>query len=323
MFRRSLWLTFLLINGLFLFAKSQQRQLNIDSLRQIYFLTDSLDSAQLAPVVIPDTITPKILRPLDSSVVVAITDSLYQGFGYPKMDIKSLVDDFLQQSINKGPRQQGESLARRDVWVIGVICLLLAVFAVLKRIFEKQLIAIIQSFFSNRILGNLNKEDNVFTSWPFLLLFVQFGFTMGLFFYLVGLANHLEEAKKGFQFFLTIAVGIVVLYAFKIFLLRLLGFVFNVQKPVSEYISILYLSYFNTALLFFPLVIALALSPLSYSQFYVALAVILVVVIFVFQFIRAGLNILSNYRFSKVYLFLYFCTLEICPILILVKAIGF
>jgi hypothetical protein len=323
MFKRSLWLIFFLIGGLFLLARSQQRAINVDSLRQIYFLTDSVDSVQLAPVVAIDSITPQILRPLDSLAIVAITDSLYKGFGYPKVDLKVLIDNFLQQSINKGPRQQGEPLARGQLWVMGVIGILLVFFAILKRIFEKQLITIVQSFFSNRILGNLNKEENVFTSWPFLLLFVQFGFTMGLFFYLVAVSQHLEGAKNGIQFFLTIAVGIVVLYALKVFLLRVMGFVFNVQKPITEYISILYLSYFNTALLFIPLVIAFALSPLNYSQFYVALAIILVAIIFVFQFIRAGVNILSNYRFSKVYLFLYFCTLEICPILILVKAIGF
>lgn len=312
----------MVLAGGFTSAYAQDPKLNIDSLRKIYFLTDSLDTAQ-AVVAVPDTITPKTLKPLDSAAISAIADSLSKGYGYEKVDFEALVANFLRSSISNDPHQQGEVLAKGELWVLVLIALLLVLFAVLKQTFSKQLYAIVQSFFSNRILGNLNKEENLFTSWPFLLLFVQFGFTIGLFFYLVAQSQHLQLAKSGFQFYLSISAGIVVLYALKIVLLRLLGLVFNVQKPVTEYVSILYLSYFNTSLLFIPLVVAFALSPLKYAAIYISIAIVLLIIIFVFQFIRAGVNILSNYRFSKVYLFLYFCTLEICPILILIKAIGF
>lgn len=217
----------------------------------------------------------------------------------------------------------GKPVPHGEVWILVVIAVLLAVFASLKVAFSKQLQSIIQSFFSNRILNNLNREDNLFTSWPFLLLFIQFGFTLGMFFYLVSQYYHINFSSSGFKFYVSISVLIIVLYVFKIVILRMLGYLFNVQKAVNEYVSILYLSYFNLSLVFIPLVIAFALSPLRYGAYYVAASFILLAIIFTFQFIRAGINILSHYRFSKVYLFLYFCALEICPILILIKAIGF
>lgn len=302
-------------------AKAQQAPLNADSLQQV-LLTDSLDSASLQ-MVVPDTITPKILRPLDSVAKALIADSLSKGYGFPGLDFETLRKDFLLRSVNNDPRQQGDVLQKGEVWILAVIALLLVAFATLRYAFSKQLTAIVQSFFSNRILGNLNKEDNLFTSWPFLLLFVQFGFTIGMFFYLAAQYQGLNYVANGFQFFVTISIVVIVLYVLKILLLRVLGYVFNIQKPVNEYVSILYLSYFNASLLFIPLVVAFALSPLKYGAYYIAIAIILLVVVFVFQFIRAGVNILSHYRFSKMYLFLYFCTLEICPILILIKAIGF
>jgi len=91
---------------------------------------------------------------------------------------------------------------------------------------------------------------------------------------------------------------------------------------VGEYISILYLSYFNASLLFIPLVVAFALSPLKYGGVYIVLAFLLLGIIFAFQLLRAGITILSNNKFSRMHLFLYFCALEICPILILIKTIG-
>jgi len=322
MFKKGFLLIFLSFSSLLLPVKAQQLPLTTDSISRISLITDSLDSAQTV-IVVEDTITPHSLRSLDSLTKTLITDSLKKGFGYPKLDFKALVENFLLNSVSNDPRQQGDILVKGDIWILAFIAFLLVLFAILKNVFSKQLMAIILSFFSNRALGNLNKEDNLFTSWPFLLLFVQFGFTIGMFFYLVAQYQKLDYVANGFQFFVTISIVIIVLYVLKIVLLRVLGYIFNIQKPVSEYVSILYLSYFNASLLFTPLVIAFALSPLKYGSFYIATAIILVVVIFVFQFIRAGVNILSHYRFSKVYLFLYFCTLEICPILILIKAIGF
>ncbi|RZJ75569.1 MAG: DUF4271 domain-containing protein, partial [Flavobacterium sp.] len=297
------------------FARANQT-LPADSTQQLVNAYGVLDSTSM-PVIAIDTLTPKLLKPLDSLTKAHIADSLATGFGgYKELRFAEIVDEFLRSSFSKVKQQTGDVITKGDVWVLGVVFFLIAVFAVIKSMFSKQLASIVQSFFSNRALVNLNKEDTLFTSWPFLLLFVQFGFTLGMFFYLVAQQQELNYVANGFQFFLTISVVIIILYVLKIVLLRLLGFIFDVQKPVNEYISILYLSYFNASLLFMPLVLAFALSPLKNGKLYIAIAIVLLLIIFVFQFIRAAINILSQYRFSKVYLFLYFCTLEICPILI-------
>jgi hypothetical protein len=323
MFKRFLLLVFFSIGVYVCALNAQQTPTSTDSLNVNYNYIDTLDTARLAVIIPIDTITPKILMPLDSLAKAKLVDSLSKGYGYPVGNFKLLIEDFLKSTISNDSHQKGDLLPRGQVWVLAFLAILLVVFALLKNKFAKQLMAIVQSFFSNRALGNLNKEDNLFNSWPFLLLFIQFGFTIGMFFYLVAQSQNLAYAKNGFQFFISVSIGIIALYVLKIVILRVLGFVFNVQKPVSEYVSILYLSYFNTSLLFIPLVVAFALTPLKSSSIYVSIAILIVGIIFVFQFIRAGVNILSNYRFSKVYLILYFCTLEICPILILIKAIGF
>jgi hypothetical protein len=273
-------------------------------------LVDTI-SLSLQQVAVLDTITPQYVRLPDSAALALRADSLKNTLAYPIVDFNALIKDFISKSGTRAAYQQGELLPKGEVWVLLVILLLVVLFAVLKQSFAKQLAAIVQSFFSNRALINLNKEENLFTSWPFLLLFIQFGFTLGMFVYLVIGHQNDSNGNLGYQFFLTVSVAIILLYALKILILRFIGLVFNIQKPIGEYISILYLSYFNTSLLFIPLVIAFGLSPLQYGKYYMAIAVVLIAIIFVFQFIRAGINILSQYRFSKVYLFLYFCTLEI------------
>lgn len=272
------------------------------------FVTDSILSHTW---IIPDSL-------IDNNIII---DSILKAQVYGRSDLYTRYKDF-KTSEKVSLYRTGTPVPKGNLWVLGVVALLLVLFASLKISFSKQLQTIVQSFFSNRVLNNLNKEDNLFTSWPFLLLFVQFGFTIGMFFYLVTQYYHMSFADSGFRFYLSISLLIVMLYVLKIVLLRLLGYLFNIQKAIHEYVSILYLSYFNIALMFIPLVIAFALSPLKYGRYYIVISFILLTIVFAFQFIRAGVNILSHYRFSKVYLFLYFCALEICPILILIKAIG-
>ncbi|WP_367865275.1 DUF4271 domain-containing protein [Pedobacter sp. WC2423] len=250
-----------------------------------------------------------------------LMDSIMKANVFEKLDLDAWFKKYSKlKKVSKF--RTGNPLHKGQTWVLGFIVLLLVVFAILRISFAKQLQSIIQSFYSNRGLNNLNKEDNVFSSWPFLFLFIQFGFTIGMFFYLVAQYYQLAYVHQGFRFFVSVSILIVVLYATKILLLRVLGHLFNIQKAVHEYISILYLSYFNISLIFIPLVVAFALSPMKYGIYYIVISFILLGIIFTFQFIRAGINILSHYRFSKFYLFMYFCALEICPILILIKAIG-
>lgn len=292
-----------------------------DTLHATLYANSAMPYADSTQVKAVDTLTPNILKKRDSLTNALWLDSLSKGYGFEVFSLEKQLNS-IYYDVEKVVYQQGNLLPKGDVWILGIIGFLLVLFAVLKNTFAKQLSAVVQSFYSNRALSNLNREDNLVTSWSFLLLFIQFGFTIGMFFYLVAQYRELEQAQGDFTFFVSVSISVILLYLLKIVVLRIIGFVFDVQKPLHQYISILYLSYFNASLLFIPIIIAFALSPTKYGSWYVLLGILALVLIFVFQFIRAAVNILSQYRFPRLYLFLYFCTLEICPILILIKAVG-
>lgn len=297
---------------------------SVIAVNQYKFRRYRLDSASLArQKVVTDSIISHTWVLPDSAINKnALMDSVEKEFLFPKLDLLGWQKQYSQFKKKANPYQLGKQIPKGNVGLLGFIFAMLVIFAILKNAFSKQLSAIVESFFSNRILNNINKEDNLFSSWPFLLLFIQFGFILGMFFFLVAQYYDMYQAKHGFKFFFTISITIIVFYALKLVILRFIGYLFNVQKPVGEYISILYLSYFNASLLFIPLVVAFALSPLKYGVIYIALAYLLLGVIFAFQLLRAGITILSNNKFSKIHLILYFCALEICPILVLIKTIG-
>jgi hypothetical protein len=247
-------------------------------------------------------------------------DSLINLYKVENFDFSAWARKFPQKSLhfNKGKqRPSGE------IWVFAVVLFLISFFAILKNAFPKELSSIVQSFYNNRTLGQISKEDNLFSSWPFLFLYLLFGLTMGMFLYLTGKYFQLEYEYKGFEWFLVLSAFVTGLFTLKIVALKILGFLFGVQKLVKEYVSILYLSYFNAALIFLPLVLAYSLTPNRYAGIFSYIAIICILLLFVIQFLRAGTNLLSHYHFSKFYLFIYLCALEICPVLILIKALRF
>ena len=314
-------LLFLLAAVLMLFVAKAQVLSVPDTLQNTLLQQDSLLQGTVKTISI-DTLTPNVLKIRDSLTNEKWLDSLNNGYGFAVFSLKNSIE-LASNPYEKVSYQHGDLLPKGDVWVLAIIGFLLVLFAVLKNTFGKQLSALVQSFYSNRALVNLNKEDNLVTSWSFLLLFIQFGFTIGMFFYLVAQYQGVPEVQQqSFTFFIFISVAVILLYLLKIVCLRFIGFVFDVQRALHQYVSILYLSYFNTSLLFIPIIVAFALSAKEYGSGYIVLGLSALVLIFVFQFIRAAINILSQYRFPKLYLFLYFCTLEICPILILIKAVG-
>jgi hypothetical protein len=93
-----------------------------------------------------------------------LIDSIMKANVFEKLDLEAWFKKY-GKFKKENKFRTGNPLPKGRTWVLGFICLLLVVFAVLRISFAKQLQNIIQSFYSNRGLNNLNKEDNLFSSW--------------------------------------------------------------------------------------------------------------------------------------------------------------
>lgn len=269
----------------------------------------ALDSLQRIYVKAPDIDRPN--RFIDSLKALSIVRN---------GDLFAWKEQFEPSNTN---REEGIVKAHREVWVIGVIGVLLFFFAVLKFSFSSELKSMVHAFYSNRALVQISKEDNLYNSWPFILLYILFGFTLGMFIYLCNDYFEKRNIQNGPSLYLFFSITVVVLFTLKIIVLRFLGFLFDMQRLVRDYVSILYLSYFNTAILFLPLNLIIAFTSDAYNILIFYVSILLLVTIFSLQFLRASFSALKTYRFPKFYLFLYFCALEIGPILILFTLFGF
>ena len=280
------------------------------------FLDSVAQAIQARQAFVDDSLATQYIRPADPSRHSLLVDSLLKKYMYKGNDFLDI------PSSSKSTLREGHTRQTRDQWVIGMIIGLLLYTAILNRIMSKDFESVWQSFYSKRMLTQVSKEDGLINSWTFIGLFLLFGLTSGLFLYQLASYNHVYYSISGVRLFVSLSLIILILFAVKFVLVKFLGFVFNINKLVSEYLSVLYLTYFNIAFVFLPVTVCFSLLTDRLIPFILAVAIVLIVVIFIWQYLRSSVNIISNILFHKFYLFVYLCALEICPILILIKALN-
>ena len=187
---------------------------------------------------------------------------------------------------------------------------------------SKDVESVWQSFYSKRVLSQVGKEDSIINTWTFIGLFLLFGLTLGLFLYQLAQYKNIYYSINGVRLFVSFSLIILIALAIKFLIVKFLGFVFNINKLVSEYLSVLYLSYFNIGFVFLPVTVCFCLLASELISYILWIALVLAIVIFIWQYLRSSVNIVSNILFHKFYLVVYLCALEICPILILIKALN-
>ena len=280
------------------------------------FLDSVAQAIQAREQFVSDSLATMYIRPADSLRHDQLIDTLFKKYlykGYGFLDI---------HQASKSRLMEGRGRQTRDQWVIVIIIGLLVYTAILNTVMGKDFESVWQSFYSKRMLSQVSKEEGLINSWTFLALFLLFGLTFGLFLYQFAASRHVYYSISGFQLFISLSFIILTLFAVKFLILKFIGFVFNINKLVSEYLSVLYVTYFNIAFVFLPVAVCFSLLSDKLIPYILALAFMLVVFIFIWQYLRSSVNIISSILFHKFYLFVYLCALEICPILILIKALN-
>jgi hypothetical protein len=299
-------------------STAQSHDTSISSTKNEHLpLLDSVAQAiQAREQFVSDSLSGIYIRPADSLRHNQLIDSLFKKYlykGYGFLDIPS---------TSKSLLREGRSRETRDRWVIGIIIALLLYTAALNLFMSKDFESVWQSFYNKRMLNQVSREDGLINSWAFIGLFLLFGLTFGLFLYQLAAYRHVFYSISGIQLFISLSFIIITLFAVKFLILKFVGFVFNINKLVSEYLSVLYLTYFNIAFVFLPVAVCFSLLAGQLIPYILVIALILIVIIFIWQYLRSSVNIISNILFNKFYLFVYLCALEICPILILIKALN-
>jgi hypothetical protein len=219
-------------------------------------------------------------------------------------------------------KSTGAKKMNRPGWILAITGLLLLLLSVVRLAFPSDFHLILEAPYNDRLLAQINKEYNLYSSWPFVFLYILFAAATGLFIYLVTPEHWLDKSSNGFNQFLWITLFIFILFTLKIICTRLIGYIFDLQKVVREYVSVLYISYFHVGLLFLIVGSFASLTPPESISYFRILVWLILLAFFAFRLGKTFLHLLQTYKLSVFYLFVYLCILEIAPILILINVLS-
>lgn len=300
------------------FVQEAEGQVQRDDARILEPITT--DSSKVEGNVLTDYeifLRPQLLKPYQITEVVGDRIIVHNTESYA-------VTKYFEQNLSLGRDQihVGKVKFYREKWVLFTSLFLILAFAIVRFFFSSDVKLIVQAYFNERIIAQVSKEDTIFTSWPFIFLYLLFALTLSLI-VSVFYAFVLQRFDfLTFQNYLKVSAIIAIIFVLKIGFIRFIAFVMEIQKLVKEYVTILYLIYFNSLLFLLPLVLMVSLTPVKYLSLLFNIAIFIGLILFLYRFLRTAFNLVTQQRFSIFYLILYLCCLEIAPILILVRLLS-
>jgi hypothetical protein len=220
--------------------------------------------------------------------------------------------------IVKNPEPQLHT-THYDYWITGILMVMYMSFVWIYVSNRKKLNQIIKSFYSGRSSQSARDEFSIGNRVAvFLSLFFIVTLTVFISHVLPYNGFKLYADNMGSMGILT-AFLIITIYAIKFLSIRLLGHIFKVQKEAQEYSLLVFLFCNVLGLFMLPLVVCLTFLKQVPPQIFIYSGFAIILILMGIRTLRALILGLSHFRISKLYLFMYLCTLEILPFIILAK----
>jgi len=173
---------------------------------------------------------------------------------------------------------------------------------------------------SKRFLNILTKDGNLFRERISVALTIIYIFTFSFLLSLI-MKEFLPKSVSQFrdyQLFAICAAGTVLFWSVKISAVRFLGIVFQTMPSTREYLQNILSFLFITGLILIPLLI---LSLFLTSKLLLYTTLIITALLYFFRVLRGFFIGISLKKFSYLFLFVYLCTLEILPMLVILKGL--
>jgi hypothetical protein len=207
-----------------------------------------------------------------------------------------------------------------DYWITGLFLFLYVLFVWLYTFNRKKLNQVVKRFYITRYANQLSRDELSIGNRVSFFLSIFFILTLTLFISQVMI-------YYGFHFYtgniavlgIVIALIVTIAYSIKFATIKLLGYVFQIQREAADYIMTVFLFCNTLGLFMLPIVMCLTFVKQIPPSIFIYTGMGLIATFILLRVARGILLGLNSSEISKFYLFVYLCTLEILPFVILVK----
>jgi hypothetical protein len=213
---------------------------------------------------------------------------------------------------------------RESIGKEGQFYLLLGIllfFAFIKVVFSKYMHNLFAVFFRLSLKQKQMREQLLQAPLPSLLLNLLFLITGGLYITFLVQYYQLFPGIGFWWLFLYCVAGLGVLYLTKLLVLKLSGWIFNMQQAMDTYSFIVFLVNKLLGICLLPLLLFMAFSQPAVVSVVIILSWCLVLALFAYRYITSFNAIRKEIKVSRFHFFLYLCAFEIIPLLLIYKVL--
>ena len=208
-------------------------------------------------------------------------------------------------------------LKENNNWVTAMLIISFTLIALSKGIFQRKFNLIIRALYNNRNFNALIKEVNIFNEFQSWLLFVAYVLNFSLFIYfLIRFYAGRLPSGYGFYDYGEILIFFFIFNLMKLLIIRVIGAIFKTSAKSNEYMALNFIFSLVAGMFIFPLLVLIFYSNMIFILY---TSLIIISLYYLFQLYKDFFIGSGVIKFSKVYLFIYLCTLEILPVMILIK----
>jgi len=282
-----------------------------DSISYIPQVTDTIGFTQADSAPAPAVVR-KEFRFSDIDTIRA------ESIDLPVSKAPGLFSNHSLEPVNNSPQTYNR---RNPDWFTIILFIIIFGFMWIRVFYQKILRQIINAFFSTSVSNQIVRDENILIQRASVMLSIMYYLVAALFMYQLSVEYEWRNAwlTDGFSRLIIFAFFIAFAYSAKMILLKITGYVLNIDKPVASYIFNIFLmnNILGIALLPLVIIIAYVSTPHTYIVFWTAL--LIVCSTFCYRLIRGIAIGMTIPKFSVFYLFLYLCAFEIAPLALIYK----
>jgi len=226
-----------------------------------------------------------------------------------------------KSNIKENTSKSTKTPSRKLEFMFWVLSGLLIIFASVFGVSRNRLSQIYNSFLNENFLRQTHRYNDGSFSLVYIFLYLLAFASIAIFIFLSA-AHFNANFPNKFFFLLQLFGGVTLLFFGKHLLLQIIGYIFPLKKEMSLYSFTIMIFGILVGLLLFPLNAVIAYAPVAAGKIAVYLALGAILAIYLFRTIR-GLSIGSKHLvLHKFHFFVYLCTVEILPVVVLIKMIS-
>ncbi len=207
----------------------------------------------------------------------------------------------------------------RMVFLFTMVMFILLAITILFTISRSFFIKSYRAFLNENMTNQLLREVESTSLLPFIILYSFFFINIGFFTYLV-LESYNILPKRDYFLYFAYCLGVVIaVLLLKHLLLSLVGYIFPVYQEIQRYNFTIIIFGIVIGLILTPVNVLLAYGPDSIDKYLIFLTLGTLGIIYLYRYIRGILIANRFWAFHRFHFLLYICTVEIAPVMVLVK----